>query len=215
MDDPERVTLTFEEMDAIYDPYRPNLQNGALLVNDNADQFEGNGLDINTNDLQSDIVPYDGDNIDTEIPGIATVNTAYTGPVMTQVRGNHAKAKSLVAKVGLRVYAIRKDLFLIATSRQKSTMLATHGSHFRYYGSIHSKVTGSKDSYVIQFTMFPFDDQQLTIRRDKFIVCTPGMVSQFNIYNISIYVSYIIYVCIYIYIYIYIYHLYVYINMFI
>ena len=77
MDDHQRVTLTFEEMDAIYDPYRPNLQNGALLVNDDADQFEGNGLDINTNDLQSDIVRYDGDNIDIEIPGIAAMNTPY------------------------------------------------------------------------------------------------------------------------------------------
>ena len=140
MDDPERVTLTFEEMDAIYDPYRPNLQNGALLVNDDADQFEGNGLDINTNDLQSDIVPYDGDNIDIEIPGIAAMNTPYNGPVMTQVRGTVS------------------------------------------------------------------DDQQLNIRRDKFIVCTPGMVSQYISYH-NICIIYCIRT--------HIYHMYVYIDIFI
>ena len=96
---------------------------------------------------------------------------------MTQVRGSVIKTKSLVAKIGLRVYVIRKELFLSATSRQKTTMLVSHASHYRYYGTIVTKVIGSKDLYQIAFTMFPMDDQELHIRRDKFTVCIAGMVS--------------------------------------
>ena len=58
-------------------------------------------------------------------------------------------------------------------------MLASHGFHYRYYGTITlvTKVIGSKDLYQIAFTMFPMDDQELHIRRDKFTVCIAGMVS--------------------------------------
>ncbi len=124
-------------MDAENYPCGPINQDGDFCVDDVNDLSEHYGPHIYAENFAENLLE---DNNDNENPEVITHHTSllmlptYQGTVMTQVRGA-TKAKSLLAKPDLRVFVIRKDLFPLSTARQKSTILASHGSHQRYYGT--------------------------------------------------------------------------------